>query len=49
MRLLLTSLLLALPVAAAASLTGTLAVQGHAATSFGHLSLPEWTPVRGAA
>lgn len=49
MRLLLTSLLLALPVASAASLTGTLAIQGHAANSFGHLSLPEWAPAGGAA
>ncbi|GAA5513914.1 hypothetical protein Dcar01_02663 [Deinococcus carri] len=49
MRLLLTSLLLALPVASAAGLTGTLTVQGHAAGSFGHLSLPEWGPAGGAA
>ncbi|GAA5534162.1 hypothetical protein [Deinococcus aluminii] len=49
MRLLLTSLLLALPVASAAGLTGTLTVQGHAAGSFGHLSVPEWTPAGGAA
>lgn len=47
MRLLLTSLLLALPVASPASLTGTLTVQGHAAGTFGHLSMPERTPTGG--
>lgn len=49
MRLLLTSLLLALPVASAASPTGTFTVQGHAAGTFGHLSMPEWAPTGGVA
>ncbi|WP_104992143.1 hypothetical protein [Deinococcus sp. NW-56] len=49
MRLLLTSLLLALPVAAAAGPTGTFTVQGHSAGTFGHLALPEWVPAGGAA
>lgn len=47
MRLLLTSLLLALPVASAAN--AALSVQGHAAGTFGQLSMPDEAPAGGAA
>lgn len=49
MRLLLTALLLALPSATATRLTDTFTIQGHAAGTFGRLSMPEWAPVGGAA
>lgn len=49
MRLLLTSLLLVVPVASAAGLTGTSTVQGHASGTFGHLAMPEQVPAGGAA